>query len=123
MTTIQLAEIAHARSGDKGSDANVGVIAYSPAGFELLCDKLTESIVAAHFAKLNIKSVERFELPKLGALNFLLRGALGEGGSRSLRIDAQGKALGAALLELELDVDADLIESCRYQEDNGNSHD
>jgi hypothetical protein len=117
MAKIRLGEIAHARSGDKGADANVGVIAFTASGFEVLRESLTCQVVASHFEHLRLRDVERFELPKLGALNFLLRGALGEGGSRSLRIDAQGKAFGAAILELRLAVDENRLRVCRRPAD------
>ncbi len=100
--TIPLGQIAHARSGDKGNHANVGVVAYMPAGFEFLRRELTAERVAAYFAGLGATRVERFELPRIGALNFLLYNALAGGASRSLRIDTQGKLLGTAILELEL---------------------
>jgi hypothetical protein len=100
--TITLGQVAHTRSGDKGNHANVGVIAYTPAGFEYLRQHLTAEVVAGYFASLNPTSVERFELPRLGAMNFLLYNALAGGASRSLRIDTQGKLLGTSLLELEL---------------------
>jgi methylglutaconyl-CoA hydratase len=107
MATITLAEIAHARSGDKGSDANVGVVAYTPAGYAFLCGVLTAERVRAFFAPMGVAAVERYELPNLGALNFVLRGVLAGGGSRSPRIDPQGKALGQAILEMTLDAPAD----------------
>lgn len=100
--TITLGEIAHARSGDKGNHANVGVIAYTPAGYDYLIGHLTSERLAAFFDSLGATSVERFELPKLGAFNFMLYNALGGGASQSLRIDTQGKLLGTAVLELEL---------------------
>ena len=99
---IPLRDIAYARSGDKGNHANVGVIAYSPAGYEYLCAALTAERVQQYFASLQPSGVERFELPKLGAFNFLLYNALGGGASQSLRIDTQGKLLGTSILELEL---------------------
>lgn len=99
-----LYKIAYARSGDKGSSANVGVIAYDQNGYESLKKNLTESAVAGHFKTLRPKSVKRYELPNLLALNFVLEGALDGGGSRSLRIDSQGKALGQAILEMEIEV-------------------
>ena len=102
MQTITLGQIAHARSGDKGNHANVGVVAYSPAGFEFLRRELTAERVGAFFAELGVTRVERFELPKVGALNFLLHNALAGGASQSLRIDTQGKLLGTAILELPL---------------------
>lgn len=100
--TIILSQIAHARSGDKGNHANVGVIAYTPTGYDYLVRELSPQRVAQWFAGLGTTAVERFELPKIGALNFLLRDALGGGASRSLRIDTQGKLLGTALLEMPL---------------------
>jgi hypothetical protein len=99
---VRLGEIAHARSGDKGSSANVGVIAYTPAGFEYLRRYLTAERVAEYFAPLGPARTVRYELPGLGALNFVLHGVLAGGGSRSLRVDAQGKALGQAILEMPL---------------------
>ena len=100
---ILLREIAHARSGDKGSDVNIGVIAKSKDNYEFLKTSLTESIVKDFFSEVCKREVIRFELPNLHALNFILKGALGSGGSSSLRSDAQGKAFGEALLHLKLD--------------------
>lgn len=99
---IELGQIAHARSGDKGNHANVGVVAYSEAGYEFLRQSLTADSVQSYFAGLGTSRVERFELPKVWALNFLLYDALGGGASRALRIDTQGKLLGTAILELQL---------------------
>jgi hypothetical protein len=110
---ITLREIAHARSGDKGSGANVGVIAYTQAGFEFLRESLTAVKVQAYVAPLGVGTVVRYELPNLGALNFVLPGVLAGGGSRSLRIDAQGKALGEAILELQLDIPDDVLATCQ----------
>jgi hypothetical protein len=101
-TLVRLGDIAHARSGDKGNHANIGIVAHGPAEYALLADRLTAERVAAFFAPLGITRVERFELPKIGALNFLLHDALAGGASRSLRIDTQGKLLGTVILELEL---------------------
>jgi hypothetical protein len=100
--TIALGEIAHGRSGDKGNHANVGVIAYTPAGYEYLRSHLTPDAIARFFAPLQPTQVERFELPRLWAFNFLVYNALGGGASQSLRIDTQGKLLGTSVLELEL---------------------
>jgi len=100
--TIRLGDIAHARSGDKGSHANVGVIAYDAEKFELIKELLTETVVADFFQELPISKVERFELPGIMALNFLMHDALDGGASQSLRTDSQGKVLAIALLELEL---------------------
>ena len=99
---MKLGEIAYARSGDKGFSANIGVIAIEPDHYAFLKEKLTAEKVEAFFKKLGVQKVLRYELPYLYALNFVLVGALGEGGSRSLRIDSQGKALGQALLEMTL---------------------
>lgn len=107
--THRLADIADARSGDKGSSANVGVIAHTPDGFALLREVLTAERVAAYFRPLGVRGVDRYELPNLGALNFVLHGVLGSGGSRSVRVDAQGKTLGQAILELPLDIPADRL--------------
>jgi hypothetical protein len=96
MRRIQLVHLAHARSGDKGDTANIGVIAYDPAYYSLLREQLTTARVKAHLSPLVAGEVERFELPKLHALNFLLHHALGGGGTLSLRTDAQGKVLSTA---------------------------
>jgi hypothetical protein len=101
---VRLLELAHARSGDKGDTANVGVIARRPEVYPLLARLLTTDRVARHFAGMITGPVERFELPNLHALNFLLHGALGGGGTLSLKTDAQGKTLSTALLRLELEV-------------------
>jgi len=105
---VRLVDIAHARSGDKGDTANVGVIALRPEWYPLLERELTRERVAHHFAGIITGKVERFELPNLSALNFLLHGALGGGGTLSLKTDAQGKVYSTALLRMTLDVpDAD----------------
>lgn len=100
--TCKLGDLAHARSGDKGNHANIGVIAYSAEGFEYLRRELSNDRVAEFFRGLGSTRVERFELPRVWALNFVLYNALAGGASRSLRIDTQGKLLGTAILELEL---------------------
>lgn len=107
MSTITLGQIAHARSGDKGNHANVGVVAYTPAGFEFLKRELTEELVAQFFLGLGATRVDRYKLPKVGALNFVLHNALAGGASQSLRIDTQGKLLGTAILDLPLPAPAD----------------
>lgn len=101
---IRLLDLAHARSGDKGDTANVGVIALRPEWYPLLRRALTREAVAAHFAGEITGPVERFELPNLNALNFLLHGALDGGGTLSLKTDAQGKVFSTALLRMILDV-------------------
>jgi hypothetical protein len=103
MSKVRLGSIAYARSGDKGAGANVGVIARTPAGYDLLRQHVTAEAVEAFFRPLGVGKVVRYELPNLGALNFVLQNILDGGGSLSLRIDAQGKALGQALLEMVLD--------------------
>jgi hypothetical protein len=102
---IQLAQLAHTRSGDKGDDANIGVIAWQDRYYPILLRELTAGRILAYFADRVKGPVERYELPNLAALNFVLHRALGGGGTVSLRTDAQGKAFGAALLRMELDVD------------------
>ncbi len=102
---VPLSRIAHARSGDKGDLSNIGVIALSPNGYAALVREVTIERVRALFAPLCRGPIERFELPNLGALNFLLHDALGGGGTVSLRLDAQGKTLGALMLTLEIDVE------------------
>jgi hypothetical protein len=101
---IPLSRIAHARSGDKGDTSNIGLIAYDVRHYPLLAREVTSDRVKQFFGEMVKGKVERYELPNLGALNFLLHEALGGGGTLSLRIDAQGKTLGAALLRLEIDV-------------------
>ena len=103
---VPLARLAHTRSGDKGDTANIGVIAWREADYPVLVREVTADRVKTFFGALVEGEVERFELPNLGALNFLLHGALGGGGTVSLRVDAQGKTLGAALLKMEIEADA-----------------
>jgi hypothetical protein len=99
-----LREIAHARSGDKGDAVNIGLIALDPDSYALLAAQVTAERVKGHFGELCRGEVERFELPNLAALNFILHEALDGGGTVSLRTDAQGKTYGAALLGMEIDV-------------------
>lgn len=99
---VRLGELAHARSGDKGNRANIGVVAYDEVGYAYLREHLTEPVVAEYFRALRIGAVRRYELPNILAFNFVIEEALGGGASRSLRLDSQGKALGAAILELML---------------------
>jgi hypothetical protein len=101
---VRLLDIAHARSGDKGDTANVGVIALRPAWYPVLERYVTRAVVAAHFRGAITGEVVRYELPNLGALNFLLHGALDGGGTLSLKTDAQGKVFSTALLRLVIDV-------------------
>ncbi|MDH5804354.1 MAG: hypothetical protein OEZ54_04145 [Gemmatimonadota bacterium] len=101
---IQLVHLAHARSGDKGDTANVGLIALKPEYYPILESQVTRARVARHFKGIITGDVERFTLPNLNALNFLLHGALGGGGTLSLKTDAQGKVFSTALLRMEIDV-------------------
>lgn len=102
---VPLSRIAHGRSGDKGDTSNIGVIAYEDRWYPVLVREVTPERVKAHFGALIEGRVERFELPNLGALNFLCYGALGGGGTLSLRIDAQGKTMAAGLLGMEIEID------------------
>ena len=99
---IRVGEIAHARSGDKGNHANVGIIAYTKEGFEYLGQVLTETKLAEYFLPLRPRMVERFALPGIHAYNFLLHEILAGGASKSLRIDTQGKVLGLSVLEMKI---------------------
>jgi len=101
---IKLIDIAHGRSGDKGNAANIGIIAYNDKGYKIIVKHLTTAKVKKHFKGICYGKVERFELPNIRALNFLLHDTLGGGGTVSLKHDAQGKTLAAALLRLELEV-------------------
>jgi hypothetical protein len=100
---IPLSRIAHARSGDKGDTSNIGIIAFDARHYPLLVREVTPGRVKQFFGEMVKGKVERYELPNLGALNFLLHETLGGGGTLSLRVDAQGKTLGAALLRMEID--------------------
>ena len=100
--SIKLEQLATSRSGDKGNHANIGVVARNKANFEYLQHHLMADLVADYFQALGLTHVERFELPKIWALNFVLYNALAGGASRSLRMDSQGKLLGTAMLQLEL---------------------
>ena len=113
MGTVRLGEIAYARSGDKGSGATLGLFAYTPEGYTVLEERATAEALEAWFKPMGCEGVQRFELPKLHALSFVLPRILAGGGSRSLRIDAQGKAIGQVALEMEIDVPDDLLDKCR----------
>jgi hypothetical protein len=101
---IQLLKLAHARSGDKGDTANVGVIALKDEYYPLLVREVTAEAVKRHFGPMVKGEVERFELPNLGALNFLLHESLGGGGTLSLMTDAQGKTFSTALLRMNIEI-------------------
>jgi hypothetical protein len=105
MATIALGDIAHARSGDKGDGSNVGIIAYTEAGYRLLTGILTPERVAAHFHAICQGGVIRYEVPNLLALNFILKDSLGGGGTASVLTDAQGKTHGMGLLQMLIEVD------------------
>jgi hypothetical protein len=101
----KLIELAHARSGDKGDTANIGLIARRKEDYEILAREVTAERVKQHFAGVCLGDVERFELPNLGALNFLLHQSLDGGGTLALKADPQGKTYSTALLRMEIDVD------------------
>ncbi|HEU4721487.1 MAG TPA: hypothetical protein VFS59_09000 [Gemmatimonadaceae bacterium] len=102
MTVRTLREVAHSRTGDKGDTSNISVIAYDAADYPLLVRHVTAERVRAQFAGVVRGEVTRYELPRLGALNFVLEGALGGGVTRSLALDAHGKGLSSALLAMEI---------------------
>ena len=104
MSKIKLIDIAHGRSGDKGDAANVGIIAYDDKGYEIIKKHLTTERVKKHFEGICLGKVERFDMPNIRALNFLLHNTLGGGGTVSLKHDAQGKTLAAALLKMEIEI-------------------
>lgn len=112
-STYRLFALAHGRSGDKGDTVNIGIIARRAEWFELLRRELTAERVAAYLEPLRIGPVERFELPNLGALNFLVHEALGGGGSVTLQLDAQGKTFAQALLRMPLTLPADVALAVR----------
>jgi hypothetical protein len=104
---VQLRKLAHARSGDKGDTANVGLIALRDEFYPLLVNEVTSDRVKKHFAGICQGEVERFDLPNLGALNFLLHESLGGGGTLSLMTDAQGKTFSTALLRMTIEIPDD----------------
>jgi predicted SpoU family rRNA methylase len=108
---IQLLKIAHARSGDKGDTANIGLIARKPEYYPVLVKEVTAERVKNHFKGICKGEVERFELPNLNSLNFLLHESLGGGGTVSLKTDPQGKTLSSALLRMEVDVEEKLLKA------------
>ena len=99
---MKLRELAHSRTGDKGDTSNISVIAYDPRHFEHLRAHVTASRVAAHFGGIVRGEVRRYELPRIGALNFVMEHTLGGGVTRSLALDAHGKSLSSALLDLDV---------------------
>lgn len=106
---VELEQIALARSGDKGDASNVGLIARSPALYEVIREQVTAERVREHFRDVCRGEVERFEVPNLRALNFILHDSLGGGGTESLKTDAQGKTHGQGLLQMEIEVPEELL--------------
>jgi hypothetical protein len=102
---IRLIDIAHGRSGDKGDSANIGIIAYDDKGYEILKKYLTAEVVKKYFEGICLGEVERYEMPNIRALNFVLHNALGGGGTVSLKHDAQGKTLASALLRMDIEIE------------------
>lgn len=103
MTKVQLRELAHSRTGDKGDISNVSVICYNPADYELVKTQVTVEKVKEHFSEIVQGEVIRYELPNIAALNFVMHKALGGGVTRSLRIDAHGKCLSSSMLQIEVE--------------------
>lgn len=110
---IRLFLLAHGRSGDKGNDCNIGIVARHEAWYPFIAQALDSGTVETFLKPIAEGPVERFDLPNLGALNFLVRNALGGGGSKSLRLDAQGKTYAQALLKMPVEVSDDLWEEVR----------
>ena len=109
MKAIALRELAHARSGDKGDTSNVGVIAYDPADYELLREQVTAERVKARYGELVLGEVTRYELPNIGALNFVLQRALASGVTTSLALDPHGKTRSSLVLNLPIAVPDDYV--------------
>ncbi|RLE27349.1 MAG: hypothetical protein DRJ65_03080 [Acidobacteria bacterium] len=104
---VKLSRLAHARSGDKGDGSNIGLIAYTDEGYALIREIITPEAVKAHFSAICKGAVDRYEVPNLRALNFILHDSLGGGGTESVITDAQGKTHGLGLLLMEIDVPDD----------------
>lgn len=113
MPIVKLIEIAHGRSGDKGDGSNVGIIARHRDIYPLLEEKLTEEVVKEHMKHICKGKVDRYELPNIGALNFVLHQSLGGGGTVSLKLDAQGKTHASHLLRMDIDVPENLLEKAK----------
>jgi hypothetical protein len=113
MARVPLRRVAHARSGDKGEASNVGLVADDPRLYEVLRREVTAERVRAHFARVCRGEVERFEVPNLLALNFILHDSLGGGGTASLKTDAQGKTHAQGLLQMEIEVPDELVQGGR----------
>ena len=104
MKTLKLLEIAHSRSGDKGNSSNIGLIAKNPEAYEIIKNVVTSKAVKEHFGSIVKGKVDRYEIPNLLALNFILHDSLGGGGSQSLKNDAQGKTHGQGLLLMDIEL-------------------
>lgn len=113
MTKVKLIDIAHGRSGDKGDGSNVGIIARHPDVYPFLEEKLTARVVKEHMKYICQGKVDRYELPNIGALNFVLHKSLGGGGTVSLKLDAQGKTHASLLLRMDIEVPDDLLDRVR----------
>ena len=109
MPVVKLIKIAHGRSGDKGNGSNVGIIARHPEIYPFLKDKLTPEVIKDHMKYVCKGKVDRYELPNIGALNFILHDSLGGGGTVSLKLDAQGKTHASQVLRMDLDVPQNLL--------------
>ena len=105
MKKIKLREIAHSRAGDKGNISNLSLIAYKPEDYEVIRKYVTADKVKAHFSEIALGKVTRYELPKIGALNFVMQEALATGVTRSLRMDIHGKALSSLLVNMDIEVE------------------
>ena len=113
MPKVKLIDIAHGRSGDKGDGSNVGIIGRHPDVYPFLKEKLTADVVKEHMKHICEGKVERFEMPNIGALNFVLHHSLGGGGTVSLKLDAQGKTHASLLLRMDIDVPQELLDKVK----------
>ena len=118
MRRIQLREICHSRAGDKGDTSNVSLIVYDIANYELIRREVTVERVRAYFRSIAHGRVERYELPRIGAMNFVLHEALDGGVTRSLRIDGHGKSLSSYLLSMEIDAPSEAIQQAMGRDRN-----
>lgn len=109
MKIVKLREIAHSRAGDKGDIVNISVIAYDMKYYNLIKDQVTIERVKEHFKDIVLGEVQRYELPNIGALNFVMHKALAGGVTKSLRIDQHGKTLSSAMLEIEIEIPDELV--------------
>jgi hypothetical protein len=110
MPVVELIKIAHGRSGDKGNGSNVGIIARHPKIYPFLVEKLTPEVIKEHMKYVCKGKVDRYELPNIGALNFILHDSLGGGGTVSLKLDAQGKTHALQVLRMDIDVPQKLLD-------------